>query len=146
MQIFQNRDHAVIMTEMVHDARIVPLDDRGKLDDDIRLWSGDSRGYWDGETLVVTSRNFSTLLPSIDKYGNAKDKMLTERFTRTGEFTIEYEWTLEDPSTFTDKIVATMPMTKVAGQLYEYGCHEGNYGMLNTLRGARMSERRAASE
>ena len=145
VQIFQNKDHAVIMTEMVHDARIVPLDDRGPLDDDIRQWSGDSRGYWEGDSLVVTTRNFTDLTPSFSRFGNAKDKMLTERFTRTDQFTVEYEWTLEDPSTFTDKIVATMPMTKVAGILYEYGCHEGNYGMQNILRGERMQERRAAA-
>ena len=144
VQIFQNRDHAVIMTEMVHDARIVPLDDRDAIDDDIRLWSGDSRGYWDGDTLVVVTKNFTDLIPSFSRYGNAKDKTLTERFTRVNAVTIDYEWTLEDPSTFTDKITAIMPITKVAGQLYEYGCHEGNYGMINILRGERMNELRAA--
>ena len=133
------------MTEMVHDARIVPLDDRGALDNDIRQWSGDSRGYWEGDSLVLTTRNFTDLTPSFSRFGNAKDKVLTERFTRTNQFTVEYEWTLEDPSTFMDKIVATMPMTKVAGILYEYGCHEGNYGMQNILRGERMLERRAAA-
>ncbi len=143
VQIFQNKDHAVIMTEMVHDARIVPLVDRGPLDDDIRLWTGDSRGYWDDDTLVVVTRNFSELTPSFSRFGTAKNKTLTERFTRSNQYTIEYEWTLEDPSTFTDKIVATVPMTKVAGILYEYGCHEGNYGMFNILRGERMQERRA---
>ena len=143
VQIFQNKDYAVIMPEMVHDARIVPLDDRGAIDDDIRLWSGDSRGYWDEDTLVVLTRNFTDLTPSFSRYGNSKNKHLTERFTRVNAFTIEYEWTLEDPSTFTDKITATMPMTKVAGTLYEYACHEGNYGMLNILRGERMKELRA---
>ena len=145
VQIFQNKDHAVILTEMVHDARIVPLDGRGILDDDIRQWTGNSRGYWDGDSLVVTTRNFTDLTPSFSRFGNAKDKILTERFTRTDQFTVEYEWTLEDSSTFTDKIVATMPMTKVAGILYEYGCHEGNYGMQNILRGERMQERRSAA-
>ena len=144
VQIFQSRDHAVILTEMVHDARIVPLDDRGPLDDNIRLWTGDSRGYWEDDTLVVASRNFTGLTPSFSRYGNAINKTLIERFTRTDQYTIEYEWTLEDPSTFTDKIIATMPMTKVAGQLYEYACHEGNYGMANILRGERMNEIRAA--
>ena len=144
VQIFQNKDYAVIMTEMVHDARIVPLAEGGAIDDDIRLWSGDSRGYWDEDTLVVLTRNFTDLTPSFSRYGNSRDKTLTERFTRVDPFTIEYGWTLEDPSTFTDKITATMPMTKVAGQLYEYACHEGNYGMLNILRGERMKELRAA--
>ncbi|HIF73942.1 MAG TPA: hypothetical protein EYG31_09105 [Porticoccaceae bacterium] len=142
VQIIQNQDHVVILTEMVHDARIVPLDRNGSIDDDIRLWSGDSRGYFDGDTLVVETKNFSDLTPSFSRFGNAKDKTLTERFSRANRFTVEYAWTLEDPSTFTDKISATMPMTKVAGQLYEYGCHEGNYGMLNILRGERMKERR----
>lgn len=144
VQIFQNKDHAVILTEMVHDARIVPLDDRASIDDDIRLWSGDSRGYWDEDTLVVVTKNFTDLIPSFSRYGNAKNKTLTERFTRVNAITIDYGWTLEDASTFTDKITATMPMTKVAGQLYEYGCHEGNYGMINILRGERMNELRAA--
>ncbi len=144
VQIFQNKDHAVILTEMVHDARIVPLDDRASIDDDIRLWSGDSRGYWDEDTLVVVTKNFTDLIPSFSRYGNAKNKTLTERFTRVNAITIDYGWTLEDASTFTDKISATMPMTKVAGQLYEYGCHEGNYGMINILRGERMNELRAA--
>lgn len=146
IQIVQNQDHAVILAEMVHDARVVPLVERAALDEDIRLWSGDSRGYWDDDTLVVVTKNFSHLTPSFSRYGTAQDKSLTERFTRTGPYTIEYEWTLDDPSTFTDKITATMPMTKVAGQLYEYGCHEGNYGMINLLRGERMSEIRAAAE
>ena len=144
VQIFHNKDHAVIMTEMVHDARIVPLDARGAIDDDIRLWTGDSRGYWDEDTLVVVTRNFTDLTPSFSRYGNSKNKTLTERFTRVNAFTIEYQWTLDDPSTFTDKIIATMPMTKVAGTLYEYACHEGNYGILNILRGERMQESRAA--
>lgn len=146
VQIFQNKDHAVIMTEMIHDARIIPLDGRGPIDDEIRLWSGDSRGYWDEDTLVVETGNFNNLTPSFSRYGDATDKTLTERFTRVNAATIEYEWTLNDPSTFTDKITAIMPITKVEGQLYEYGCHEGNYGMVNILRGERMRELRAAEE
>ena len=145
LQIFQNRDHAVIMTDMVHDARIVPLTDKPGLDESIQLWSGDSRGYYDGDTLVVETRNFSRYAPSYSRFGDATNKTLTEKFTRTGPYTVQYEWTLVDPSTFTDKITATQPMTKVAGQLYEYGCHEGNYGMMNILRGERMKERREAS-
>ncbi|MEQ8953040.1 MAG: hypothetical protein RL120_02835, partial [Gammaproteobacteria bacterium] len=125
LQIFQNKDHAVIMTEMVHDARIVPLVERPPLDGNIRQWSGDSRGYYDGDTLVVETRNFTKYTPSYSRYGDAYDKTLTEKFTRIGPYTVQYEWTLDDPSTFSDKITATQPMTKVAGQLYEYGCHEG---------------------
>ena len=142
VQIFQNKDHAVILTEMVHDARIVPLDGRGHLDEDLQFWSGDSRGYWEGDTLVVLTKNFSELTASFSNFGTAKDKMLTERFTRVDPYTIDYEWTLEDPSTFTDKITAIVPMAKVDGQIYEYACHEGNHGMVNILRGERMAEQR----
>jgi len=143
IQIIQNRDHAVILTEMVHDARIVPLESDATLDENITLWTGDSRGYFDGDTLVVETKNFSNLLPSFSRFGTGENKVLTERFTRVAFDTIDYTWTLEDPTTFTDKIVATLPLTKVAGQLYEYGCHEGNYGMINLLRGERMTEIRA---
>lgn len=148
VQIFQSRDTAVIFTEMIHDARIVPLYDGpeefASLDDDLRLWSGDSRGYFDGDTLVVETRNFTDLTVSYSAFGDSRDKVLTERFTRIGYDTMNYEWTIDDPSTFTDRITAIVPMTKVAGQLYEYACHEGNYGMTNILRGERMTEQRAA--
>jgi len=141
MQIFQNKDTAVIMTEMIHDARIVPLVDKPPLSDDIRLWSGDSRGYWDGDTLVVETKNFNGLRQSFDSVGHNYDAVLTEKFTRTAFDTVNYEFTIDDPSTFTDRITAIVPMTKVAGQIYEYACHEGNYGMFNILRGKRVEER-----
>ena len=134
----------MIMTEMIHDARIVPLDNRPVLNDDIRLWTGDSRGYWEGDTLVIETKNFSSLTQSFSVYGSAEDKLLTERFTRTGPFTMEYEYTLEDPTTFADKIQVMTVMSKVDGQLYEYACHEGNYGMVNILRGERMAEARGS--
>lgn len=142
VQLIQSKNTAVIMTEMIHDARIIPLDDRPSLTDDIRLWTGDSRGYWDGDTLVVETRNFNSLTQSFSVYGSAEDKFLTERFTRTGPYTMEYEYTVEDPSTFTDKIQVMTVMSKVDGQIYEYACHEGNYGMVNILRGERMAEER----
>ena len=134
----------VILTEMIHDARIVPLDGRSHIDDEVGQWSGDSRGYWDGDTLVMETRNFNGLTQSFSAFGTSAHKLLTERFTRVDPYTVDYEWTIDDPSTFTDKITAIVPMTKVAGQLYEYACHEGNYGMLNILRGERMSERMQA--
>ena len=128
LQIFQNKDHVVVLTEMIHDARIVPIGSRPPLNDDIRLWTGDSRGYYDGETLVIETRNFNAL---------------------TGSFmepdTVQYEFTLDDPSTFTDRVDVLIPMTKVAGQLYEYACHEGNYGLTNILRGARVQEQNNAA-
>jgi hypothetical protein len=144
LQIIQNKDHVVIMTEMVHDARIVPLDERPVLDKSIGLWSGDSRGYWDAETLVVETRNFNGLTQSFGSAGTSETKFLIERFTRTNDGAIEYEFTVEDPFAYTDKITGIIPLTKVAGLLYEYACHEGNYGMLNILRGARVEESRAA--
>ena len=143
LQIFQSKDTVVLMTEMIHDARIVPLDGRPHIDDSIRQWTGDSRGYWDGDTLVVETRNFTAWTQSFDASGDAYDKLLTERFTRVDEYTVNYEFTIEDPSTFTDKITALVPMAKLDGLLYEYACHEGNYGMVNTLRGARREERDA---
>lgn len=144
LQIVQNRDHFVIMTEMVHDARIVPLDSQALLDESIGLWSGDSRGYWDAETLVVETRNFNGLTQSFGSAGTSETKFLIERFTRISDGTIEYEFTVEDPFAYTDKITGIIPLSKVAGLLYEYACHEGNYGMTNILRGARAEEARAA--
>lgn len=144
VQIFQNQHTVVIMTEMIHDARIVPIASDASLTDDIRLWTGDSRGYWDGDTLIVETRNFNRFTQSFGVYGTAENKLLTERFTRTGPYTVEYEFTVEDPATFKDRITVMIPMSKVDGQLYEYACHEGNYGMINILRGERMTEQREA--
>ena len=143
MQIFQSKDTAVILTEMIHDARIVPLGEKPELNEDVRLWSGDSRGWYEDDTLVVETRNFNGLRQTFDSTGSNIDMLLTERFTRVAYDTVNYEFTIDDPNTFTDKITAIVPMTKVAGQIYEYACHEGNYGMFNILRGERMEERRA---
>ena len=140
VQLFQNEDNVVILTEMIHDARIVPIGERKVLDDGIRLWSGDSRGYWDDDTLVVETKNFNGHRQTFSSTGNNFDMVLTEKFTRTSYDQVRYEFTIEDPTTFSDTISAVVPMTKTSGQLYEYACHEGNYGMLNTLRGARVAE------
>ncbi|MGI9250974.1 MAG: hypothetical protein ACR2PR_07220 [Pseudohongiellaceae bacterium] len=145
IQIVQNKTHVVIITEMIHDARIVPIDGRAHINDDIRLWSGDSRGHWDGDTLVVETRNFNDLTQSFPPYGTASDKLLTERFTRVDANTVNYEFTVDDSNTFKDKITALVPMSKIDGQIYEYACHEGNHGMKNILRGARAEEQRAES-
>lgn len=148
VQIFQSRDTAVLLTEMIHDARIVPLyesvADIQALDAEVGLWTGDSRGYWDGDTLVVVTRNFNGLSASFGQAGTSANKVLTERFTRVDELTVDYEFTVEDTATFTDRFTGVVPMTKVGGLLYEYACHEGNYGMVNILRGARAQERRDA--
>ena len=148
VQIFQSKDTIVLLTEMIHDARVVPLYESkealNSLDDDIRFYTGDSRGYWDEDTLVVVTQNFNGLSASFGQSGTSYDKILTERFTRRGPYTVDYEFTVDDPATYTDKFTGIVSMTRVAGLLYEYGCHEGNYGMENILRGARVEERLAA--
>ncbi|MFT4863735.1 MAG: hypothetical protein ACI95C_002969 [Pseudohongiellaceae bacterium] len=144
VQIFQSKATAVIMTEMIHDARIVPLGDKPGIDDDIRLWSGDSKGYYEDDMLVVVTKNFNGMRQTFNSTGANHDMVLTEKFSRIAYDTVNYEFTIEDPATFTDKITAIVPMTKVAGQIYEYACHEGNYGMVNILRGERMEEQRAS--
>jgi len=144
VQIFQNEDHVVLRTEMIHGARIVPgfdsNDARPMLDEKLRLWSGDSRGHWDGDTLVVVTNNFNGQTRSFRGAGTSLGKVLTERLTRVGPYTVDYEFSIDDPVTYSDKITAIVSMTKVAGLLYEYACHEGNYGMENILRGARVQE------
>jgi hypothetical protein len=146
VQIIQSKDTAVILNEMIHDARIVRLGKVPPLDEDIRLWSGDSRGWWDGDTLVIETRNFNGLRQTFNSTGSNLNVLLTERLVRTAHDTVEYSFTIDDPSTFTDRITAIVPMTKVAGQIYEYACHEGNYSMANILRGARAAERQAAAD
>ena len=145
LQIIQNRDHLVIITEMVHDARIVPLNDSPPAPREIGFWTGDSRGYWEGDTLVVETQNFNGLTNTFSLLGSSENKHLTEKFTRVAHDQINYEFTVDDPSTFTDKIVGLIPIYKVAGQVYEYACHEGNYGMVNILRGARVGEQSTES-
>ncbi len=137
VQIVQNKDTVVIFAEMVHDARLIRLTEGPELDEKVGLWSGDSRGYWDGDTLVITTKNFNGLTQSFEGYGSSKNKVLYERLTRVGPDTINYEFTIDDPSTFTDKVTAIVKLAKVSSQLYEYACHEGNYGMGNMLRAAR---------
>lgn len=146
VQIVQNRDHVVILTEMIHDARIVKLGDRPELPPELTLWSGDSIGYWENDTLVVVTGHFNGLTQSFEGYGSSGNKILTERFTRSGERTINYEFTIEDPATFTDRLTAVVPLTKVDAQLFEYACHEGNYGMANMLRAARRREAERVSD
>ncbi len=149
LQIFQSKGNVVLMTEMIHDARIVPIfaseGDLPVLYDKLRFWSGDSHGYWDGDTLVVVTSNFNGLSASFGSTGTSYDKVLTERFTRVAQYTVDYEFTIDDPSTYSEQFTAIVPMTKVAGQLYEYACNEGNYGMANILRGARFQENLEAS-
>jgi hypothetical protein len=146
VQIFQTKTHAVILTEMIHDARIVPLDNRPALDPAITQWSGDSRGRWEGETLVVETRNFTDKTTSFRGAGTGKDMRLIERFTRVGPDRVEYRFTIDDATTFTKPFTALIPMVRSDGDLYEYACHEGNYGLTNILMGARQEEREAAAK
>jgi hypothetical protein len=141
LQIVQTKDFVTLMTEMVHDARVVPLDGRQHVPSSIRFWLGDSRGHWEGDTLVVETTNFS------DKNlyrGATRNMKLTEKFTRTAERTLTYEFTINDPVTWTQPWTGRIPLDKQDGNLYEYACHEGNYGMMGILKGARAAERGAA--
>jgi hypothetical protein len=145
VQLFQTSDHVVIVNEMVHDARIIPLDGRPHLPSDLRQWMGDSRGRWDGDTLVVETTNFTSKTASFNPtvtsaIGTGETLNLTERFTRVDARTIRYEYTVNDPATFTKPITAVIYLRKSEEQMFEYACHEGNYGLLNILRGARAEE------
>jgi len=143
VQIFQTKNHVVILTEMIHDARIVPLDGRPHIDNPLKQWSGDSRGYWQGESLVVETKNFTDKIQSFRSAGDGSNLVLEERFTRVGPNTLDYQFTVTDPSTFTAPVTALIPLARADGEIYEYACHEGNYGMFNTLSGARAEEKQA---
>ncbi len=138
LQLFQTQDHVVLVTEMVHTARVVPLDGRPPLPDDIRQWSGDSRGHWDGDTLVVETTNFSA---QRGWRGTSANMTLVERFTRADDSTLLYSFTVNDPSTWTTPWTAEIPMRLNDLTLFEYACHEGNHSMTGILGGARADER-----
>ena len=144
IQIFQTDDHVVILNEMVHDSRIVPLDGRAPLPDDLRQWLGSSRGRWEGDTLVVETTNFTantaSFSPSVvQSIGSGETLHLIERFSRLDDETLLYEYTVDDPVTFTRPFTVALPM-KRGSAMFEYACHEGNYGMQNLLSGARAEE------
>ena len=138
MQLFQTEDHVVILNEMVHDARIVPLDGRDDLDPNLRQWRGNSRGYWDGDTLVVETANFRD---ETNFRGVTRDMRLVERITRADANTLLYEFTVNDPRTFVRPWTAEVPMALSPNPTYEYACHEGNYGLEGILAGTRAEER-----
>jgi len=146
VQIMQTKDTAVILTEMIHDARIVKLDKRPPLDSELRQWSGESRGYYEGDTLVVVTKNFTDKINVFRGAGSADDMTLTERFTRVGPDRVDYKFTIEAPNTYTKPFTALVPMVRAEGELFEYACHEGNYGMVNILQGARIEEREDAAK
>ncbi|MCY4598698.1 MAG: hypothetical protein OXF27_02115 [Acidobacteria bacterium] len=140
-QIFQTADHVVLLMEMAHDARIIQLTDRPPLADDIRLWHGDSRGYWEGETLVVETSNYSPKTYFMSAQQNLR---IEERFTRVSPDVLRYEVRVNDPSTWTQPWTAVILMNSSDDSLYEYACHEGNIGMEGILTGARTLERQEA--
>jgi hypothetical protein len=137
-QILQTPGYVVILIEMIHDVRVIPLNGRPHLPQNIRLWMGDSRGRWEGNTLVVDTTNFT------DKThfrGSDENLHLVERFTRVSPDTILYQFTVEDPTAFTKPWTGEAPLMKTPGPIYEYACHEGNYSMTNVLSGARSAEK-----
>ena len=142
MQVFQTPDHVALVTEMVHTHRIVPLDGRPALNEDMRQWSGSSRGYWDGDTLVIETRHFNNARRWRGTTGNMT---LVERLTRLDEDTLEYEYTVTDPETWVSPWTASIPMRLADEPMYEYACHEGNYSMEGILAGARADEAAAAA-
>jgi hypothetical protein len=138
VEIHQTVDHVVIYNEMIHDARIVPLDGRAHAAPAIRRWLGDSRGRWEGNTLVVDTTNFTD---KTNFRGADENLHLIERFTRVGPATLLYEFTVDDPTAFTKPWSAALPMSKTDDRVFEYACHEGNYSLTGILRGARAQER-----
>jgi hypothetical protein len=136
-QLFQSANYVVILNEQAHDSRIVPLDNRPHLPGHVRQWLGDSRGHWEGDTLVVETKN---LTDQTAVFGSGPNMQLVERFKRTGPDSLMYEFTVNDPESFTRPWTAQIPVTRTEGHLYEYACHEGNYGMFGILAGARKLE------
>jgi len=140
LQIVQGQGYVAIMQEMIHDVRIIPTDGSPHLASNVRQWFGDSRGHWEGETLVVDTTNFTNRTAF---RGSSENLHVVERFTRQADDQILYQFTVEDPSTWAKSWSGEMPMTKIDGPLFEYACHEGNYGMRNNLSGARADEKAA---
>ena len=138
VQIFQTPDHLVMMTEMVHTVRVIPIDGRPHLDTSVEQWSGDSRGHWEGDTLVVESSNFAQ---KRNWRGATSGMTLVERFRRVDDTTLEYEYTVTDPETWTAPWTVNLPMVLNTEAMFEYACHEGNYSMEAMLGGARAEER-----
>ena len=141
LQIVQTPGYVMIFNEMVHNARIVPTD--GRPHGTAPMWTGDSRGHWEGDTLVVETLNFKR---ETSLQGSTANTKLVERFTRTDPKTIRYEFTVTDPTAYTRPWTAVEPLRAMDERLFEYACHEGNYGMAGVLRGARVKEKEAAAK
>ena len=145
VQLLQTEDHVVLVNEMVHSSRIIPLDGRPHAPDDLRQWMGDSRGHWEGDTLVVETTNFRR--ETSFRGGVTTESLnLVERFTRADDDTLMYEVTVEDPNAWAQPWTYRIPMVTNSQPLYEYACHEGNYGLYNILAGAREEEAAAESD
>ncbi len=140
IQIMQGRGYVAILQEVIHDVRLIPIDGSPHLPANIRQWFGDSRGHWEGETLVVDTTNFTDRSAF---HGASENLHVVERFTRQADDRILYQFTLDDPSTWATSWSAELPMSKIDGPIFEYACHEGNYGMRNNLSGARAEEKAA---
>jgi hypothetical protein len=141
MRISQTRDHVVLFTEMIHNARIIPLDGRPHLPSAIRQWSGDSRGRWEGDTLVIETTNFRP--ETAPGGGSPEVARLVERLTRVDRTILMYEYTMNDPSIWTRPWTVQVPMTRSEEVIHEYACHEGNYAMPNLLSAARAEEKKS---
>jgi len=136
-EILQTPEHVTILAEQGYSFRAIALDGRPHVSQNIRLWQGDSRGRWDGDTLIVETTNFNN---KVEFRGSRENLRLVERFRRVDADTIMYEFTAEDPTTWTDSWRAQIPLRKLDGFLYEFACHEGNRGLVNILKGARAME------
>jgi hypothetical protein len=141
VQLFQSKDWVVIYNEMIHEHRMVPLDGRAHVSDSVREWQGDSRGHFEGNTLVVETTNFNS---KRNFRGSTENMTLVERFTRTAADTLVYEFTVTDPSTFSRPWTGRIPMANNNEPVYEYACHEGNYAMPHGLEGERNVEKQLA--
>ena len=137
MRVFQSPGYVAILNEMVNDHRVIPTDGSDHVADNVRLWKGDSRGRWEGETLIVETRNFT---PHTMFNGSGPNMHLTERFTRMDNDTLRYEYTVDDLESFTAKWSTVQDMRRTDDQIYEYACHEDNRAMHLMLSGARLEE------
>jgi hypothetical protein len=138
VQIVQGQGYVALLIEMGHETRVIPTDGRPHLPSNVRLWKGDSLGHWEGDTLVVETTNFSN---KNSFRGSSENLKLIERFRRADADTLIYQFTIEDPETWARPWTVEIPVTKSKGQLFEYACHEGNYGMAGGLAGARAEEK-----
>lgn len=146
VQLFQTPDYVVLVAEQNHDARIIPLDGRDHVDDDIRQWMGDSRGRWEGDTLVIETVHFNGKHDQIGRplLSSGENLTLVERLTLTERDTLMYEYTVNDPTIWVSAWTAQHPMKRNPDSLYEFACHEGNYGLYGILAGSRAQEAEAA--